>query len=519
MFAPRRPHLSTSPRHVARRRGAGASLAVLALLSGVVVGAAPSPTVEALPLPAGDIANVELVGRAPEAVQSTAINFMTYGTGRSAHDVMFVNGRFGLQSYDLSNPAQPQLLDHLTSEELKLPGDTSGTFWQNEDMDVDADRKLVFMARDPRAYSGSTSNPASVAGVYIIDVADPANLSLRLFHELPSGHTSTCVNDCDFLWTGGPASTPEQAVEWPGGRPVFVTDVRDLDNVTTFETPVDTGRDDGESAYAHDVQVDAAGIAWVSGLGGVRGYHTSGRHLDPTTGERRVATAWNPVPFAGGGFPEDSVPSGFMHNSFRPVASTLRAGGNPTPEHRPGSLIMATEEAFGSSTCDGVGMFSIASLVGSTNGEGWASTPEDPFRLEIVGQWSPAGEEGTIPNAFCSAHYFEVQDNVVAYSWYAQGTRFLDVSDPTDPIQIAYYRPDGGVSWAPYFHGDYIYVADHSRGVEVLRLTTDADQASAAHAQVNAPAMSQGQIARIEALAARYRPDPDLGWSCVIPLD
>ena len=61
--------------------------------------------------------------------------------------------------------------------------------------------------------------------------------------------------------------------------------------------------------------------------------------------------------------------------------------------------------------------------------------------------------------------------NLVAYSWYDQGTRILDISNPAKPIQVAYYRPDGGVSWAPYFHRGYIYVADHERGVEVLKAT------------------------------------------------
>ena len=179
---------------------------------------------------------------------------------------------------------------------------------------------------------------------------------------------------------------------------------------------------------------------------------------------------------------------------------------------------MATEEAFGSPTCDGVGMFNIASLAGSYDGEGWASTPTDPFRLEVIGTWSPADEEGTIPNAFCSAHYFEVQDGIVAYSWYAQGTRFLDVSDPTNPIQVAYYRPNGTVSWAPYFHGDYVYVADHARGVDVLELTGDAATPGASRVEVHAPPMSVVQVAAVEALASRYAPDPQLGWACVLPL-
>lgn len=40
---------------------------------------------------------------------------------------MFVTGRFGLKSYDVSNPEKPVALDS-----IDMPG-----FWQNEDMDVD----------------------------------------------------------------------------------------------------------------------------------------------------------------------------------------------------------------------------------------------------------------------------------------------------------------------------------------------------------------------------------------------
>lgn len=488
---------------------------VLALL--LATPGASAAMASELPQPEGDIRNVALKANLPEAVGATSINFLSYGVGRATRDIMMVNGRFGLQSWDLADPANPVLLDHLTSEELELPGDDSGTFWQNEDMDVDERRKLVFMARDPRAYGGSTSDPDDVAGVYIVDAANPENLELRTFVDLPTGHTSTCVNDCDYLWTGGPASNTDQSAEWPGGRPVIVTDIRDLDNIVTSPVAVDTGRADGVTAYAHDVQVDAAGIAWVSGAGGVRGYHTDGRHDDPTTGERRLATATDPVPFAGGGFPASVAPSSFMHNSFRPVRETLRDGPRPGRTHRPGSLIMATEEAFSSPTCDGVGMFSIASLEGSYDGEGWSSTPEDPFRLDVIGTWSPADADEVFAAAFCSAHYFEVRDGIVAYSWYAQGTRFLDVSDPTNPIQIAYYRPTGTVSWAPYFHGDYVYVADISRGVDVLELADEAVDARTTRREVHAPGMNAAQRAHVRALAARYEPDPVLGWACVLP--
>src|SRR5690606_13331025 len=73
--------------------------------------------------------------------------------------------------------------------------------------------------------------------------------------------------------------------------------------------------------YAHDVQVDNDGIAWVSGRGAVRGYYTVGMHWDPVREENRMASAWDPIPYGGGGGPEvwSATGSAAVHNSERPV--------------------------------------------------------------------------------------------------------------------------------------------------------------------------------------------------------
>ena len=150
------------------------------------------------------------------------------------------------------------------------------------------------------------------------------------------------------------------------------------------------------------------------------------------------------------------------------------------------------------------------------------STPDDPYRLETVGIWSPTMVEGQSPDLFCSAHYFDVQDGIVAYSWYAQGTRFLDVSDPANPRQIAYSRPTGGSSYAPYFHGDYVIVADSRRGVEVLQLNDDAMAALAGDEEVLAPVLPGATFAQRQATgsaatdAGTWVADPLFGWSCAI---
>ena len=98
---------------------------------------------------------------------------------------MAITGRFGLKTYDFANPESPVLLDEIGNDALVLPYDlalgrtpsASRTYWQNEDMDVDQRRKLVFLSRDPRAFGGSTNSNTDVAGVYIVDAKDPPTSS------------------------------------------------------------------------------------------------------------------------------------------------------------------------------------------------------------------------------------------------------------------------------------------------------------------------------------------------------
>jgi len=462
--------------------------------------------------------------------QAISINFIDYGNPRedqpataATRDVMFVAGRFGLKAFDITVPTEPELLDWLGDGiddpflEDGNPGDGSqaprrGTLddmWENEDMDVDQDRKLVFLSRDPRAYGGSTGNPASRSGIYVVDVRDPEHMRVITFVETPTGHTTTCINDCRWLWTGGPApNTNQQAMGW-AGRPIFVTDMRDPHHPQVYPDPIDLDRNDGRVDYAHDVQVDAAGVAWVSGRGGVRGYWTGGLHYDPLLGVARVATAFDPVPYAGGGLEETVFPtrtsSRFMHNAFRPL-------GDDAPDSSYGNLIYATEEEFAGGSfpngCANDGPLFIASLEGSYDGEAWRSTPTDKFRLKTVATWHPFGKEGSSTSTDCSAHYFQIQDRVLSMSFYSQGSRFLDITDPTNPTQIAYFRPGTG-TWATYPHKGLYYSADRN-GIYVLRLTVPAGHAAhlaAAHAipASNAPAVAEADAAE-EALAALERP-------------
>jgi len=502
-----------------------------ALIALVAACAAAAPAQAAEP-PAGAIKNMTFVKNLPEGRQVTAINFLTYGNGGKQTPVMLITGRFGLKSYDFSNPESPVLLDELGNDKLVLQYDidlgrtpsATRTFWQNEDMDVDQKRKLAFLSRDPRAYGGLTNSNTDIAGVYIIDAKNPADLKLVTFQQLPTGHTTSCVIDCEWLWTGGPASSQSQRDDlgWVGGRPIIVTDLRDPAHPVAYPNqPVDLFRQDGVTAYAHDVDVDDQGIAWVSGLGGMRGYWTDGTHRDPLTGETRQATPLKPIPYAGGGLSSDAVsdgnPGGWMHNGLRPSRNDLREGSALGQGFKPGELVMGTEEWFNTTTCDGEGQFVISSLAGSYDGEGWKSTPQNPFRLKTVGSWSPKDKEATIQLNSCSAHYFDLADGLIAYGWYGQGTRILDISDPTNPTQVAYFRPDGGNVWASYWYGDYVLVADNARGIDILKVDP-ALKRTKKPKEVAAPKMSIAQQQFLEQVNRTLVADPLLGFACPLPV-
>jgi hypothetical protein len=63
--------------------------------------------------------------------------------GRS---ILITTGRFGSPTYDVRDSAKPRLLD--TFRPLEVLGENG--YWQDEDMDIDARRKLIIGALDPR---------------------------------------------------------------------------------------------------------------------------------------------------------------------------------------------------------------------------------------------------------------------------------------------------------------------------------------------------------------------------------
>jgi hypothetical protein len=498
------------------------ALAIAAVLTGVLSFAAAAPA--AAP-PAGALMSdgLSYEGRAADAAGITEGKFDRI----HGQDILVTNGTFGFKSYDVSDPANPKLLStYMPPEILGANG-----YWQGEDMDIDVRRKLIIGSVDPRhddvnqadcpgigQLGAKNRNPKCRSGFYVISYADPSNLKqIGGFTELPAGHTTSCLDDCRYLWTGGPARRDDLAYLGPftpgargDGRPIWVTDLRDPEHPRPFPDPIDLGRNDGLTDYSHDVDVDAQGFAWVSGRGGLTGYATRGRWRDPETDRKRAATPWNPVLVAGGGI--EGGPNGvaqpqtdFIHNSDRPDGRYVRAEGVDR-----GNVVLATEEDF-TEPCDQGGRIVATDITDSIGGEpATNSTPEQPYRMKGLSAFHPTQDspDTTAPITECSAHYFEVSGSTVAAAWYGQGLRLIDASDARNLRQVGYFYVTGtdattnpsSLSWDTAWRGKYVYLFDHARGIEVLSLKRHGPRDSAEMATVREPRRARAQA---DPLAAR----------------
>jgi hypothetical protein len=452
------------------RRLLTAACAVVLPLS-VLPGAAATAPLPVAP-PAGAISsNVQFLANLPELRTAISIDFI--GT------TMFASTVTGIYSYDVANPAAP-----------KLVGALPQYIWENEDVEVDAKRKLLFLSRDPRGFTSPASSAFPYGAVQVIDVSNPAVMVQLSMTLLPSGHTTSCVDDCNYTWTAGPATGQTQPADW-GGRPVFALDMRDPAHPVQCPHPIDEHRNDGKTDYTHDVQVDRDGVAWVSGSGGIRGYWVKGVHRNAQTGKLQKATGCEPVPYAGGGTDLGQLSKGgVMHNSLHPAWDP--------------NVLLATEEVT-VSACSQSGKFATYSLDGSYGGAGFRSTPDKRFRLKVLDTWTPEKQPGA--SGCDSAHYFTDRgDGITANAFYSQGTRFLDVRNPRDIKQVGYYRPDDANTWAAYWRpGGYVFVADFDRGVDVLKVSVGKGSA-----QLTAPALPARSLPNL--------PSSDMGWLCQVPV-
>jgi hypothetical protein len=365
--------------------------------------------------------NVSLLGKVPDSAGAIGARFSPDG------QTMYVTSVTGLQIYDVSVPASPRKLS-----QLPLP--------HVENEDVDVGRDTVVISNDP-SFTG-------VGMLYLIDVADPSNPSIRsaLPTNIPllgqensdNGHIANCVARCDYLYTTGTSE----------GLTVY--DIRDLDAPRRAATVALPG--DG---FTHDVEVDDWGVAWVTGEDGTFGYDTTDP-LRPVLRYRSDPSIVN----TGGGLPGDdgSGPLDFLHHNLKRVSKNILA---------------ITEEDYAKPTCEGQGSLQTWRITGERNADG-------TIKLELLDLWTTELNElanltGRSPaTANCSAHWFDEDRGLLAQGWYDQGVRFMDVNNPRDIQQVGYYVTQG-TFWAAYFaptdpDRETVYALDTASGIDVLHI-------------------------------------------------
>jgi LVIVD repeat len=406
--------------------------------------------------PLATSSNVQLVAHIPGS--AAGMNFKGH--------YAYVSGWGGITVLDIAEPASPQLVGA-----LPLP------HFENEDMDLCGDTLIVVNDREAQDL-GSV--------LYVLSIANPTQPLVRAILPLGgtgsgrgSGHIANFVKpDCTQLWVDG-------------GNLVEVVDL------TVPTAPRSLGKFESAASMSpdfkvsHDTELDSTGTVWNVGGGGAAGYKLTANPLAPqllgTTGD----AGRNPSPY------NDFI----LHNS-----------------QRRGKTLLITEEDYIDTDevppggCRGQGKFETWDLGRLGKGQ---IAPLGTWETELNGMFTGGAVDSKAPvTVNCSSHWFDAKDGVAAVGWYEQGVRFLDYRSPTDIVQVGYYIPANGSTWAAYWsptdpNGEIVYTADAYRGVDVLRIANGGLTGK----KVKAPVRSEwfGSPATD---AATYQPSSAFGFMC-----
>jgi uncharacterized repeat protein (TIGR01451 family) len=397
---------------------------LIALTAALVAALAAAPASAQVPPPPGS-----------KSANVTALTTLPESNGISANfkgNVMYLSTSRGLAIYDITKPESPQRLSF-----FPLPN------FENEDVDTNGD--ILLISNDPSEGKGI---------LYVVDVRDPRNPAILStldtglidsFGLLPygTGHTASCIQNCRYAYLAGTA------------RGVDIADLTDPAHpklVGSFAAPEATG------ITSHDVQVDSEGLAWIVGYNGTAAYDTTDA-LHPKLVYRTDDTAksrYVDEPTNDGKSLNDFI----HHNSMRMNNGELAsppAGADPNAES---DTVLVTEEDYTRPTCEGAGQFETWRI-----GAGGVLHNLDSFVIEV----DPSR------TTLCSAHYFDERGGLVSQGWYEGGTRFLDVTNPSDIKQVGYWIPNKNVTWSSYFAptdptGSIVYSIDTTRGVDVIKI-------------------------------------------------
>lgn len=99
------------------------------------------------------------------------------------------------------------------------------------------------------------------------------------------------------------------------------------------------------------------------------------------------------------------------------------------------------------------------------------SDPDHPrpiSRFATPNSLSCSEPDGTFINGY-TVHNPFVVGNLAYFSWYGDGVRVVDISDPINPTEVAAYVPPNSSVWGVYVQDDLIYMSDIRGGIYIVK--------------------------------------------------
>ena len=429
--------------------------------------------------PAATLAGVSGAGWIPEyeEVNTSLVGSLDPGGGFTADVVVRGTTAFlgtwgrpglcpgtGVRMIDVTDPATPESIGAF-ADGSEFPGTSAETLWVGSVETADFSGELAVVALrlcDNDERGRARSNLRGLAFYDVDDEAPPTLLSTWSSGDRTQGANSVSVvqrNDGVLLV----ATTVRQSLLHTGGElgdtrfidasdPTAPVELADWDNRRDGRPVI--GEYDEEEIHAHSVSLSSDGLAaWVS-------------HWDADTILLDLVDPARPKFVGAVGFIPDG--EGNRHSSTFDETN---------------ALLIVNEEDFYPTEDD-------------AHTEGWGtqhiydvSDPRNP--LEIAGfatqRSSDDGAGGLGLDGIYSIHDTVMSGSVAISSWYSDGVRIVDLSDPTRPTEVGSFvpprsrdpvgywvAPNGATAfpmvWGVDVQDDLIYVSDMNSGLWIIRL-------------------------------------------------
>lgn len=314
----------------------------------------------------------------------------------------FVATTDGFATVDVSEPADPRPL----ADRRDLLADRDrGPLERVQDVKLDGDRLAV----------AGPAHGLGLSGVLLYDVADPSDPHRLAFHE-----TKFPIHNCDLdgdllaLTANDGRANPTVFVDVADGDPREVArwSLYDVDE-SWSEVPLSL-------RSIHDVSI-ADGVAYCA-------------HWDAGTWLLDVTDPADPAVLGHvGGFTLDELLSmSDVEQSYQ----SLEPPGNAhyAEVSDDGTVLAVGGESWDGRASDGHG--------GPSGIDLWdVADPSSPERLATIEPLMP--KDATREGTWTTAHNFELTGGRLYSSWYQNGVKIHDVSDPTAPEELAHWRDPG----------------------------------------------------------------------------